>query len=207
MLCTLFLLLLLCHFFILLFFHLLLLLLLSLHANVFIDNNRMARAGHRWYYEVHIQLPCTLSHLRVGWAEYQLFSPYPGSTGKTTTSGGLGDDLRSIGFDGDNMWIGGNSYSCAPIPGPPAHPHPHRHQLQRQLSQDLQSPPPEVMRVIGCFLDMESREMWFSVNGQEVKSIRLKDSSDVELSNTVVVPAISYSGGNIRLVQICTIVQ
>ena len=158
----------------------------------------MARVGHHWYYEVHIQLPCTLSHLRVGWADYQQFNPHPSSTGKTTTSGGIGDDLRSIGFDGVNMWIGGHSFSS--LPSSPPHPHPHHHQLQRQKSHDLQSPPPEPMRVIGCFLDMETRQMWFSVDGQEVRSIRMGSISDEEFSNTVVVPAISFSGGNVRLV-------
>ena len=42
--------------------------------------------------------------------------------------------------------------------------------------------------------------MWFSVDGQEVRSIRMGTSSDMESANTAIVPAISYSGGNVRSV-------
>ena len=82
----------------------------------------------RWYFELHINellepshsstsaVPPSPSsatlrpHLRVGWADFQLFSPHPLSNGQRTTSGGIGDDFASVGFDGEQVWFGGHAF-------------------------------------------------------------------------------------------------
>ncbi len=67
---------------------------------------------HRWYYEVEItQLMMRTGrqpHFRVGWSNAALFSPRPTSNSFVTTSGGIGDDVFSIGFDGVACWVGGH---------------------------------------------------------------------------------------------------
>lgn len=153
----------------------------------------MARNGKCWYYEVHVKQPCTLSHLRVGWADFQLFSPHPSSTGDSTVSGGLGDDMCSVGFDGSQLWMAGQSYGSSS--SGTAY---HHHKLQRQEEHDLSSPPHDAVHVLGCFLDMEEGLIWFSLNGKEFRTARVKMHQDVSLSNNVVVPAISYSGGELE---------
>lgn len=69
---------------------------------------------HRWYFEVEIvQLsaqPKRSPHFRVGWAHASLFHPQPSSNGIITTCGGIGDDMFSLGFDGEMMWAGGHSH-------------------------------------------------------------------------------------------------
>lgn len=45
------------------------------------------------------------SHLRVGWALTEGFSPYPGG-GEGWGGNGVGDDLYSYGFDGLHLWSG-----------------------------------------------------------------------------------------------------
>lgn len=45
------------------------------------------------------------SHLRVGWALTEGYSPYPGG-GEGWGGNGVGDDLYSYGFDGLHLWSG-----------------------------------------------------------------------------------------------------
>lgn len=45
------------------------------------------------------------SHLRVGWAMTEGYSPYPGG-GEGWGGNGVGDDLYSYGFDGLHLWSG-----------------------------------------------------------------------------------------------------
>lgn len=45
------------------------------------------------------------SHLRVGWAMTEGYSPYPGG-GEAWGGNGVGDDLYSYGYDGLHLWSG-----------------------------------------------------------------------------------------------------
>lgn len=45
------------------------------------------------------------THLRVGWASTEGYSPYPGG-GAEWGGNGVGDDLYSYGFDGLHLWSG-----------------------------------------------------------------------------------------------------
>lgn len=45
------------------------------------------------------------SHLRVGWAMTEGYSPYPGG-GEGWGGNGVGDDLYSYGYDGLHLWSG-----------------------------------------------------------------------------------------------------
>lgn len=45
------------------------------------------------------------THLRVGWAMTEGYSPYPGG-GEGWGGNGVGDDLYSYGFDGLHLWSG-----------------------------------------------------------------------------------------------------
>ena len=105
----------------------------SFYANSFIDTCVSQSSQLCWYFELHINEflepshsatsaaappPSPSStvlrpHLRVGWADFQLFSPYPTSNGQRTTSGGIGDDFASVGFDGEQVWLGGHSFKSS----------------------------------------------------------------------------------------------
>jgi hypothetical protein len=63
----------------------------------------------KWYFEVEIDYienpnSDTRPHCRVGWATFE-FQPTPdGSDGFNAV--GIGDDVYSYGFDGENLWFG-----------------------------------------------------------------------------------------------------
>ena len=114
----------------------------SLHPGLYIGSNEGDSPHQRWYYEARITgLPTSTAHtgfhLRVGWASPAHFQPRPSSNGILTTSGGVGDDLYSVSFDGEYFWFGGeptrsslelpqrkgvlkrqSSLSCSPVPPP-----------------------------------------------------------------------------------------
>ena len=114
----------------------------SLHPGLYIGSNEGDSPHQRWYYEARITgLPTSTTHtgfhLRVGWASPAHFQPRPSSNGILTTSGGVGDDLYSVSFDGEYFWFGGeptrsslelpqrkgvlkrqSSLSCSPVPPP-----------------------------------------------------------------------------------------
>ena len=94
------------------------------------------------------------------------------------------------------MWFEGNPYSTVSN-SRSLHP-----KLCRQLSHDLSSPPSQRVRIIGCFLEMETREVWFSLDGKELQSVRTRSSIDAQSMSTVVVPAVSYGGGEVKLVKL-----
>ena len=83
-------------------------------------------------------------HLRVGWAHATNFCTHPISTGDVLTAGGLGDDVYSIGFDGDACWVGG---------------HPLHHSPVKVL---------EAGDVVGCCIDVEKGIAFFTRNGTQV---------------------------------------
>ena len=63
----------------------------------------------KWYYEVVIdhlqQVTHQTPHVRIGWANTEGFSPYPGG-GYGWGANGVGDDIFSYGFDSMNLWTG-----------------------------------------------------------------------------------------------------
>ena len=145
----------------------------------------------KWYYEAEItQLPSQHMdkhfHVRVGWAHATLFRSRPSSNGFITTSGGIGDDLYSIAFDGEHFWFGGEAFQSKTSKG----------KLQRQ---EMTSDSPSYLSsssgmsvsvgdVIGCYLDLSAQEVWFTKNGHTMAG-RLRFSH----LNDMVTPAISVS--------------
>lgn len=85
----------------------------------------------KWYFEVMVDevapfLTAQPTHLRVGWALTEGYSPYPGG-GEGWGGNGVGDDLYSYGFDGLHLWTGtgtppGDPHSPTPPPLPSTHP-------------------------------------------------------------------------------------
>lgn len=55
------------------------------------------------YVEAYVTAQAT--HMRVGWAMTEGYSPYPGG-GEGWGGNGVGDDLYSYGFDGLRLWSG-----------------------------------------------------------------------------------------------------
>ena len=151
---------------------------------------------HRWYFEVEItQLAPKTNrqpHFRVGWAHVSHFNPRPTSNSLITTSGGVGDDMFSLGYDGLNFWVGGHKLE-------PFWEQDSGRRLRRQQSIQGDEPqliynPISVGDVIGCCLDLEVGVAWFTVNGNMVPG-KLQFSQWKEN----ITPAISFSAG-VRLV-------
>lgn len=145
----------------------------------------------KWYYEAEItQVPAQHTdkhvHIRIGWAHATLFHSRPSSNSFFTTSGGIGDDLYSIAFDGEYYWFGGESFQSKPC----------KKKLQRQDMLAASPTPPDprvhgtisVGDVIGCYLDLGKQEVWFTKNGHAVSG-RLHFS---HLDN-MITPSISMS--------------
>ena len=150
---------------------------------------------HKWYYEAEItQLPPSHStnkhfHLRIGWAHATLFLHRPSSNSFFTTSGGVGDDLYSVAFDGEYFWFGSEAFRSRPG----------KKKLQRQETISTSPLPPSdeteeedervrVGDVIGCYLDLAEQEVWFTKNGRTVPGVlRFSHLDDM------ITPAISIS--------------
>ena len=146
----------------------------------------------KWYYEAEItQLPPQHAekhfHVRVGWAHATLFRSRPSSNSFLTTSGGIGDDLYSIAFDGEHFWFGGESFNSRP----------NKRRLERQETISTSPVPPtdqetqgriRVGDVIGCYLDLAAQEVWFTKNGRAVPGV-LRFSH----LNDTITPAMSMS--------------
>lgn len=86
---------------------------LSVRPNIFLGTCEGSTQYKKWYYEVmvdHVEAFVTAqaTHLRVGWAMTEGYSPYPGG-GEGWGGNGVGDDLYSYGFDGLHLWSGKNS--------------------------------------------------------------------------------------------------
>lgn len=108
--------------------------------------------------------------------------------------GGIGDDVFSMGFDGDQLWIGGNPLSSNASVATPTS----TKRLQRQQEVIMSPPPPadppgalfSVGDVVGCCIDLESEVARFTRNGKPVKGhIKLHRCNDM------ITPAISFSSG------------
>lgn len=85
---------------------------LSVRPNIFLGTCEGSTQYKKWYYEVmvdHVEAFVTAqaTHLRVGWAMTEGYSPYPGG-GEGWGGNGVGDDLYSYSFDGLHLWSGKN---------------------------------------------------------------------------------------------------
>ena len=107
----------------------------------------------KWYFEVvidHIeQVTHIQPHIRVGWATTQ-FQPSPGHA-DGFSSNGIGDNTYSYGFDGQNIWFAGRAYNVS--------------------IDDIQHTGLKKNDVIGCLLDLNIPEIWYSLNGLPVKGL------------------------------------
>ena len=80
-----------------------------MRPNIFVGLSEGNAVYKKWYYEVSInQIDSAVPRpfkFRVGWANTKGFSPSPRG-GEGWGSIGVGDDLSSYGFDGQNLWTG-----------------------------------------------------------------------------------------------------
>ena len=113
----------------------------------------------KWYFEVvidHIeQVTHVQPHIRIGWATTH-FQPSPGH-GDGFSSNGIGDNIYSYGFDGQNVWFAGQAYNVL-----------NRSDSLTNENKDIGLKKNDV---IGCLLDLNIPEMWFSLNGLPVKGL------------------------------------
>lgn len=82
----------------------------SVRPNIFLGTCEGSTQYKKWYYEMMVDyvepfVMAQATHLRVGWAMTEGYSPYPGG-GEGWGGNGVGDDLYSYGFDGLHLWSG-----------------------------------------------------------------------------------------------------
>lgn len=82
----------------------------SMRPNIFVGTYEGSTQYKKWYFELIVDyvdpyVTPQSTHLRVGWALTEGYSPYPGG-GEGWGSNGVGDDLYSYGFDGLHLWSG-----------------------------------------------------------------------------------------------------
>ncbi|KAH1181027.1 hypothetical protein KIL84_001961, partial [Mauremys mutica] len=82
----------------------------SMRPNIFLGTHEGSTQYKKWYYELIVDyvepfVTAQATHLRVGWAITEGYSPYPGG-GEGWGGNGVGDDLSSFGFDGLHLWSG-----------------------------------------------------------------------------------------------------
>ncbi|CAG0896856.1 unnamed protein product, partial [Cyprideis torosa] len=122
----------------------------SVQPNVMVARVEGSAMYQRWYYEVTVDHIEQRSHLkpyvRVGWANILGYVPYPGG-GEKWGGNGVGDDLFSYGFDGENLWTGGE-----PTP----------------VFFSNQEFPIQRGDVVGCALDLTFPRIFFTLNGKRV---------------------------------------
>lgn len=81
-----------------------------MRPNIFLGVSEGSAQYRKWYYELMVDhtepfVTAEATHLRVGWASTEGYSPYPGG-GEEWGGNGVGDDLFSYGFDGLHLWSG-----------------------------------------------------------------------------------------------------
>ncbi|MGH0136181.1 UNVERIFIED_CONTAM: hypothetical protein FKN15_059740 [Acipenser sinensis] len=125
----------------------------SMRPNLFMGTCEGSTQYKKWYFEVMVDcvdsfVAAQATHLRVGWALTEGYSPYPGG-GEGWGSNGVGDDLYSYGFDGLHLWSGR-------VPRAVASPN------QHLLAPD---------DVVSCCLDLSVPSISFRVNGHPVQGM------------------------------------
>ncbi|KAL7980772.1 hypothetical protein Chor_001926, partial [Crotalus horridus] len=126
---------------------------LCMRPNIFLGTHEGSTQYKKWYYELIVDsvepfVTAQATHLRVGWAMAEGYSPYPGG-GEGWGGNGVGDDLYSFGFDGLQLWSGRVARAVA-SPG------------QHMLGAD---------DVVSCCLDLSVPSISFRINGFPVQGI------------------------------------
>uniref|UniRef100_A0A8C3MWH1 Uncharacterized protein n=1 Tax=Geospiza parvula TaxID=87175 RepID=A0A8C3MWH1_GEOPR len=145
---------------------------LSMRPNIFLGISEGSAQYRKWYYELmvdHLEpfVTAESTHLRVGWASTEGYSPYPGG-GAEWGGNGVGDDLYSYGFDGLHLWSG-----C--------------------VARSVNSPNQHLLRtddVISCCLDLSAPSISFRINGQPVQGMFENFNID-----GLFFPVVSFSAG------------
>ncbi|MGH0129295.1 UNVERIFIED_CONTAM: hypothetical protein FKN15_004774 [Acipenser sinensis] len=144
----------------------------SMRPNIFLGISEGSAQYRKWYYELivdHVEAFVTAeaTHLRIGWASTDGYSPYPGG-GEGWGGNGVGDDLYSYGFDGLHLWSG-----C--------------------IARTVNSPNQHLLRVddvVSCCLDLSAPSISFRINGQPVQGMFENFNSD-----GLFFPVASFSAG------------
>ncbi|XP_062980409.1 ryanodine receptor 2 isoform X3 [Elgaria multicarinata webbii] len=144
----------------------------SMRPNIFLGISEGSAQYRKWYYELMVDYvePFTTAeatHLRVGWASTEGYSPYPVG-GEEWGGNGVGDDLYSYGFDGLHLWSG-----C--------------------VARSVNSPNQHLLRtddVISCCLDLSAPSISFRINGQPVQGMFENFNID-----GLFFPVVSFSAG------------
>ncbi|XP_065586025.1 ryanodine receptor 2 isoform X3 [Cyrtonyx montezumae] len=144
----------------------------SMRPNIFLGISEGSAQYRKWYYELmvdHLEpfMTAESTHLRVGWASTEGYSPYPGG-GAEWGGNGVGDDLYSYGFDGLHLWSG-----C--------------------VARTVNSPNQHLLRtedVISCCLDLSAPSISFRINGQPVQGMFENFNID-----GLFFPVVSFSAG------------
>lgn len=171
-----------------------------MRPNIFLGTCEGSTQYKKWYFEMMVDyvepfVTAQASHLRVGWAMTEGYSPYPGG-GEGWGGNGVGDDLYSYGFDGLHLWSGRK--------------HPRTSFLYSichdALTSDLSvlSPSGTVPRqvaspnahtlaaddVVSCCLDLSVPSISFRINGHPVQGMFENFNVDA-----LFFPVISFSAG------------
>uniref|UniRef100_A0A8C0DS81 Ryanodine receptor 2 n=1 Tax=Balaenoptera musculus TaxID=9771 RepID=A0A8C0DS81_BALMU len=144
----------------------------SMRPNIFLGVSEGSAQYRKWYYELMVDhtepfVTAEATHLRVGWASTEGYSPYPGG-GEEWGGNGVGDDLFSYGFDGLHLWSG-----C--------------------IARTVSSPNQHLLRtddVISCCLDLSAPSISFRINGQPVQGMFENFNID-----GLFFPVVSFSAG------------
>uniref|UniRef100_A0A8D0E9V2 Ryanodine receptor 2 n=1 Tax=Salvator merianae TaxID=96440 RepID=A0A8D0E9V2_SALMN len=144
----------------------------SMRPNIFLGISEGSAQYRKWYYELmvdHVEAFTTAeaTHLRVGWASTEGYSPYPVG-GEEWGGNGVGDDLYSYGFDGLHLWSGCVARSV-------------NSSNQHLLKTD---------DVISCCLDLSAPSISFRINGQPVQGMFENFNID-----GLFFPVVSFSAG------------
>uniref|UniRef100_H0VTW5 Ryanodine receptor 1 n=1 Tax=Cavia porcellus TaxID=10141 RepID=H0VTW5_CAVPO len=144
----------------------------SIRPNIFVGRAEGTTQYGKWYFEVMVDevdpfLTAQATHLRVGWALTEGYSPYPGG-GEGWGGNGVGDDLYSYGFDGLHLWTG---HVARPVTSP---------------GQHLLAPED----VVSCCLDLSVPSISFRINGCPVQGVFEAFNLD-----GLFFPVVSFSAG------------
>lgn len=133
------------------------------------------------------------THLRVGWAMTEGYSPYPGG-GEAWGGNGVGDDLYSYGFDGLHLWSGTIGPSVLTVI---------LEVVSRRLlslpcrsgtvARQVASPNAHTLAaddVVSCCLDLSVPSISFRINGHPVQGMFENFNVD-----GLFFPVISFSAG------------
>uniref|UniRef100_A0A4X2MA66 Ryanodine receptor 1 n=1 Tax=Vombatus ursinus TaxID=29139 RepID=A0A4X2MA66_VOMUR len=144
----------------------------SIRPNIFVGQAEGTTQYGKWYFEVMVDsvepfLTAQATHLRVGWALTEGYSPYPGG-GEGWGGNGVGDDLYSYGFDGLHLWSG---RVARPVASPGQH---------LLAAED----------VVSCCLDLSVPSISFRINGCPVQGVFEAFNLD-----GLFFPVVSFSAG------------